>query len=118
MSSGGGDCTAAWRRYASAVGKGPRYCWKPIEHKDDDCMAGFDTQTVRLEERTDGIALARIDVPDRSVNVLNPQLRSDLRSTLDHISDNSEIKLLVIRSDKTSGFIVGADVQEFTTITG
>jgi 3-hydroxyacyl-CoA dehydrogenase/enoyl-CoA hydratase/3-hydroxybutyryl-CoA epimerase len=81
-------------------------------------MAGFQAGTLSVEERPDGIALVRINVPDRTFNVLNRQLRTDLSAALDHITAEPKIKLAVIRSDKTSGFIAGADVHEFTTIQG
>jgi 3-hydroxyacyl-CoA dehydrogenase/enoyl-CoA hydratase/3-hydroxybutyryl-CoA epimerase len=81
-------------------------------------MASFQSQTVRLDERDDGIATARIDVPDRSLNVLSRQLRADLRAVFDHVAAHLTIKLLALRSDKSSGFLAGADIQEFMTIQG
>jgi 3-hydroxyacyl-CoA dehydrogenase/enoyl-CoA hydratase/3-hydroxybutyryl-CoA epimerase len=81
-------------------------------------MAGLQAQTVRVEERPDGIAVLLINVPDRTFNVLNRQLRDDLSAALDQVTTEPKIRLLVIRSDKPSGFVAGADLHEFTAVHG
>jgi 3-hydroxyacyl-CoA dehydrogenase/enoyl-CoA hydratase/3-hydroxybutyryl-CoA epimerase len=76
-------------------------------------MAKFQTPTLRLEERSEGIVFLRMDVKDRSVNVFNSQLLADFESALDAVAAQTAYRVLVIRSDKPSGFLAGADLQEF-----
>jgi 3-hydroxyacyl-CoA dehydrogenase/enoyl-CoA hydratase/3-hydroxybutyryl-CoA epimerase len=75
-------------------------------------------ETFRFDERPDGVALLRIDVPGQTHNVLNKQLRTELSTVLDYVAARDGIKLLVIRSDKKAGFLAGADIHEFAYITG
>jgi 3-hydroxyacyl-CoA dehydrogenase/enoyl-CoA hydratase/3-hydroxybutyryl-CoA epimerase len=80
-------------------------------------MAAFETANLRLEQRLDGVAILRMDVAGHSVNVLNGQLLADLDETFDYVSADSAAKILVIRGDKPSGFLAGADLHDFATIT-
>jgi 3-hydroxyacyl-CoA dehydrogenase/enoyl-CoA hydratase/3-hydroxybutyryl-CoA epimerase len=81
-------------------------------------MAVFQTSTLRMEPRPDGIALLQLDVPERGVNVLNRQVLADLDAALDVVAADKAIKLLVIRGAKPSGFVAGADIREFATVRG
>ncbi len=59
------------------------------------------------------IGWLHFDVPKSSANTLSPQALEQLDRMLDEIS-NSELKGLVILSDKERDFIVGADIEVFT----
>jgi 3-hydroxyacyl-CoA dehydrogenase/enoyl-CoA hydratase/3-hydroxybutyryl-CoA epimerase len=74
-------------------------------------VADFQKSTLRIEERPDGLALLRLDVPGHTLNVLNHQVLVDLEASWEHVTATPTIKLLVIRSDKVAGFIAGADLQ-------
>jgi 3-hydroxyacyl-CoA dehydrogenase/enoyl-CoA hydratase/3-hydroxybutyryl-CoA epimerase len=76
----------------------------------------FRSQTVTVERDTDGSAVLQIDVPDRSVNVFNRQVLTDLDAALDAIAAESDLPVLAVRSGKKSGFIAGADLHEFLHI--
>ena len=52
------------------------------------------------------------DHKDRSTNVLSTPALTELDQILDSI-DEKEIKAIVIKSNKKSGFIAGADINEF-----
>lgn len=57
-----------------------------------------------------------LDVAGRGVNVFNKQVLTDLDAALDHLEEHSSLKVLNIRSAKPSGFIAGADVNEFAAV--
>ena len=69
----------------------------------------------QLETDADNIAWLSIDKADASTNSLNRDLVDELDSILDELEVDRP-KGLVILSAKASGFIVGADINEFTTI--
>lgn len=78
-------------------------------------MQLFHSATIVVERDPEGALALILDVPDRSVNVLNRQVMSDLDAALDRVAD-SKAPLLIVRSGKRSGFIAGADLQEFLSI--
>lgn len=61
----------------------------------------------------DGIGVLTLDVPGRSANTLGGPVLRELDSVLGGIERNPPRGLL-LRSGKTSGFIAGADITEFT----
>ncbi len=74
--------------------------------------------TLQLEKRSDGLALLWLDAPNRPHNVLNPQALTELDDAFEVVATDPTIRLLVIASRKPSSFVVGADIQEFTKVTG
>ncbi len=62
------------------------------------------------------IGWLHFDVPESSVNTLSQQALMQLDQVLDVVS-NSNLKGLIILSDKKKDFIVGADIAEFTEVT-
>ena len=64
----------------------------------------------------DGIATLSLDVPGRSANTLSNAVLQALSECLDAL-EQSPPRGLLIRSTKPSGFIAGADINEFTTLT-
>ncbi|HZY83901.1 MAG TPA: 3-hydroxyacyl-CoA dehydrogenase NAD-binding domain-containing protein, partial [Gemmataceae bacterium] len=79
-------------------------------------MPLFESQTVVVERDTDGSAVLKLDVPDRPVNVFNRQVLADLDAALDAVKADAHVPLLVVRSGKKSGFVAGADLEEFLSI--
>jgi len=67
-----------------------------------------------LSSGADGIAVLTLDVPERSANTLSSAVLHELGKRLDAL-EQSPPKGLIIRSGKASGFIAGADINEFTT---
>jgi 3-hydroxyacyl-CoA dehydrogenase/enoyl-CoA hydratase/3-hydroxybutyryl-CoA epimerase len=78
-------------------------------------MQIFRSATIVVERDPEGALALILDVPGRSVNVLNRQVMADLDAALDSVAA-SKAPLLVVRSGKKSGFIAGADLQEFLDI--
>src|SRR5438067_6129540 len=68
-------------------------------------------------EKDDGIATLWLDVPGKTYNVFNRQVLADLNAAFDQIAPNSSIQVLWIRGRKKNGFVAGADLREFQTIT-
>ena len=79
-------------------------------------MALFESKSVVIDRDTDGTLMLKIDMPGRSVNVLNSQLLSELDAAFDRLATERTAPLVILRSGKSSGFIAGADLQEFLDI--
>jgi len=76
------------------------------------------SQTMRfwsLETCTKGIAWASLDVKEASLNKLSAEVLDEFRQMLDAF-DTAPPKALVIQSGKASGFIAGADIEEFKSL--
>lgn len=69
----------------------------------------------RLERDADDIAWLAFDKAGASTNVLSGQVMVELGARLKELAAKPP-KGLVIYSAKTSGFIAGADIKEFTTL--
>jgi 3-hydroxyacyl-CoA dehydrogenase/enoyl-CoA hydratase/3-hydroxybutyryl-CoA epimerase len=67
-----------------------------------------------LVREPDGIALLTLDIPGKSANTLGAAVLQELASVLDEV-ERTPPAGLIIRSGKPSGFIAGADINEFTT---
>ena len=70
----------------------------------------------RLERDPEGIAWATLDKQGSSANTLSAEVMGELVQLLDEL-DGNKPKGLVFRSGKSTGFIAGADIEEFTKIT-
>lgn len=75
-------------------------------------------QTISLDLRHDGVAVATIDLPGRSMNVYTPALQEDLAQVLEQVVENPAIKGLVLTSGKAGGFIAGGDLLDFVSVYG
>ncbi len=69
-----------------------------------------------IEREADGLAQLVFDKADANVNTLSQEVLAELGEALD-MFDRDPPKGLIIRSGKPSGFIAGADVDEFGSIT-
>ncbi len=79
-------------------------------------MPLFRSETVAVDRDVDGSLHLTLDVPDRSVNVLNRQVLTELDQALDAVREAARTPLLVVRSGKKSGFLAGADLHDFLDI--
>jgi 3-hydroxyacyl-CoA dehydrogenase / enoyl-CoA hydratase / 3-hydroxybutyryl-CoA epimerase len=61
----------------------------------------------------DGVGVLVLDVPEKSANTLGSAVLRELGSQLDAI-ERAPPRGLIVRSAKASGFIAGADINEFT----
>jgi 3-hydroxyacyl-CoA dehydrogenase/enoyl-CoA hydratase/3-hydroxybutyryl-CoA epimerase len=63
----------------------------------------------------DGIAWLRLDKADSKVNVLSSDVLLELDSFIDSIA-TKQLKGLIVYSGKSTGFVMGADISEFTSV--
>src|SRR6202167_2465958 len=70
----------------------------------------------RLRTDEDGIAWLLFDKKDSSANTLSEAVLTELDAVLEKL-ERDRPRGLVIRSAKTSGFIAGADITQFTGVT-
>lgn len=68
-----------------------------------------------VESDDDGIAWLRIDMAESSANVLSSEVMTELNSVIDSMRAVTP-RGLVIHSGKHNGFIMGADIKEFTSV--
>ena len=68
------------------------------------------TPRVKLEKRSDGVALLWLDCPGVKVNKLSPALGDVLDVLLDEIATDPNVEAGVLISKKKDNFIVGADI--------
>jgi 3-hydroxyacyl-CoA dehydrogenase/enoyl-CoA hydratase/3-hydroxybutyryl-CoA epimerase len=64
----------------------------------------------------DGVLVATIDMPGRSMNVFSASLMDSLESLLNEVGANADIAAVVLRSGK-SAFLAGADLEMVRTFT-
>jgi 3-hydroxyacyl-CoA dehydrogenase/enoyl-CoA hydratase/3-hydroxybutyryl-CoA epimerase len=79
-------------------------------------MAVFESQSVVVERDTDGTLMLKIDLPGKSVNVLNDRLLTDLDTACDRLATEKTAPVLIVRGGKSTGFVAGADLTEFQAI--
>ncbi len=69
----------------------------------------------KLETDDDGVVWCHFDKQKASANVLSSDVFDEFESILDKL-ESEPAKGLIILSDKQSGFIAGANVEEFATV--
>ncbi|MGP9819653.1 3-hydroxyacyl-CoA dehydrogenase NAD-binding domain-containing protein [Salinarimonas sp. NSM] len=69
----------------------------------------MDLTNFRFETDADGIALLTWDMPERSMNVITPDVMDELARVVEHVAESAEIKGCVIASGKKD-FSGGADL--------
>src|ERR1700761_1347528 len=70
--------------------------------------------TLRFEVDA-GIALITIDPPDRPMNVLTPELQSELLAAVERVVATPELIGAIITSGKSNAFLAGADLKSLAT---
>jgi 3-hydroxyacyl-CoA dehydrogenase/enoyl-CoA hydratase/3-hydroxybutyryl-CoA epimerase len=71
---------------------------------------------IHTEIDGDGVLVATIDMPGRSMNVFSVGLMDSLEHLLDEVKANADIEAVVLRSGK-SAFLAGADLEMVRTFT-
>ena len=69
----------------------------------------------KMDRDSQGIAWLTLDKPDTSANTLSKQVMRELDALLQSLALTPP-RGVIIRSGKPSGFIAGADINEFTTL--
>lgn len=76
----------------------------------------YQGEHLRLVRTLAESASLEFDVADRSVNVLGRAVLAELRQALAHPALTPPLQFLLVSSRKPSGFLAGADLQEFASI--
>ena len=63
-----------------------------------------------------GVTTIELDVPDRPMNVLTQDVMDELEQIVSGLERSINVRLVVIRSGKESGFLAGADVNVIAAI--
>ncbi|MDB5986733.1 MAG: 3-hydroxyacyl-CoA dehydrogenase [Nevskia sp.] len=71
---------------------------------------------VKFEQDADGIVTLTLDMPGRSMNVLNDELSAPLAAAIAQIESDAAIKGVIITSGKKE-FLAGADIEKVFAIT-
>lgn len=69
-----------------------------------------------LARDAEGLVTLTLDKPGTSANVLSKAVLTELDSLLDKLCAEPP-RAVVVRSAKTSGFVAGADINEFVPLT-
>ncbi|MDE2148802.1 MAG: enoyl-CoA hydratase/isomerase family protein [Gammaproteobacteria bacterium] len=72
--------------------------------------------SVTLEQDADGIVVLTLDMPGRSMNVLNEKLTAPLSEAIERVASDGSVKGVVITSGKPQ-FLAGADIDRVYAIT-
>lgn len=65
---------------------------------------------------TDGIMWLSLDKAQASTNTLNEAIFQEFEQVLDEIHNQAGIKALILTSYKSTGFIAGADIEQFSQL--
>lgn len=69
-------------------------------------------------ERQGDLAILWFDLPGEKVNKFSSAVLREFSAVIDHFASTSDVKKIVIASRKPGIYIAGADVTEFTTVSG
>ena len=70
--------------------------------------------TIKYTVDNDGIATLVINLPDKSMNVLTPELMLDLSTCVEKVATDENVRGAILTSGKAA-FIVGADIKDLVT---
>ena len=64
-----------------------------------------------IEQRPDGVAVVRMDVPGETMNTLQGNFAAEFAQVFDDLDKSSEVRAVVFTSGKPDSFIAGADIR-------
>jgi len=73
------------------------------------------TTALKFDLDRNGIAILSIDVPERPMNVITPELTAELKAAVERIASDAAIKGAIITSGKPGAFVAGADLKDLVT---
>jgi 3-hydroxyacyl-CoA dehydrogenase/enoyl-CoA hydratase/3-hydroxybutyryl-CoA epimerase len=81
-----------------------------------NALSDLTTAHWRIETDADELIWLCLDKADASANVLSAEVLGEFEAILTAIEKQPSVRGLIIYSGKSSGFVMGADINEFTTI--
>ena len=79
-------------------------------------MDGSKQTAVKYEQDADGIVTLTLDMPGRSMNVLNEELTAPFGAAIEKIAGDATVKGVILTSGKKE-FLAGADIDKVFKIT-
>jgi len=73
------------------------------------------TTALKFDIDRNGFAILSIDVPDRPMNVITPELTRELTEAVERIATDAAIKGAILTSGKPGAFVAGADLKDLVT---
>ncbi|HSW12874.1 MAG TPA: enoyl-CoA hydratase-related protein, partial [Solimonas sp.] len=73
------------------------------------------TTALKFDIDRHGFAVLTIDVPERPMNVITPELTRELAAAVERIATDAAIKGAIITSGKPGAFVAGADLKDLVT---
>lgn len=70
-------------------------------------------ETIRIEEGEDGIAILRLNRPDK-LNALNSTVRREVAEAVDWMTEDDDVRAVIVTGEGDQAFAAGADVKEFS----
>ena len=70
-----------------------------------------ETHVLSVEQRADGVAVVRMDVPGESMNTLQQNFAEEFARVFDELEAATELRAVVFTSGKPDSFIAGADIR-------
>ena len=81
-----------------------------------NALSNLTTAHWRIDKDADELIWLCLDKADASANVLSAEVLGEFEAILTAIEEQPSVRGLIIYSGKSSGFVMGADINEFTTI--
>ncbi len=72
--------------------------------------------TFDIEQRNDGVAVVRMDVPGEAHNVLKAEFADEFETLFERLRTDTAIKAVVFASNKPGSFLAGADIKLFKNV--
>lgn len=72
--------------------------------------------TFDIEQRDDGVAVVRMDVPGEAHNVLKAEFAGEFEALFERLRTDTAIKAVVFASGKPGSFLAGADIKLFDNV--
>ncbi|MDM4771922.1 3-hydroxyacyl-CoA dehydrogenase NAD-binding domain-containing protein [Solimonas sp. SE-A11] len=73
------------------------------------------TTALKFDLDRNGFAILTIDVPERPMNVITPELTAELAQAVERIATDAAIKGAILTSGKPGAFVAGADLKDLVT---
>jgi 3-hydroxyacyl-CoA dehydrogenase/enoyl-CoA hydratase/3-hydroxybutyryl-CoA epimerase len=74
--------------------------------------------TLNVVVGTDGVAIITIELPDRAITVLTPELQAELAAAVERVIGDSALRGAIITSSKPGVFVAGADITQLVKLFG
>ncbi|QDT64997.1 3-hydroxyacyl-CoA dehydrogenase NAD-binding domain-containing protein [Calycomorphotria hydatis] len=69
-----------------------------------------------LQAHANGLTTCWLNVPDKKINVLTAEVLEELDEVLHELESNDDVRVVIFRSSKSTGFLAGADITQFCSI--